>query len=111
MIGPGLGQDVWGQTCLELALKTSVPVICDADAINLMASGVVSVSGAGPRVLTPHPGEAARLAGCTVADIEADRLGIGQETGAEDPIDNRIEGCGTVVAAPRLMRAHHLLSR
>ena len=100
VIGPGLGQDVWGQTCLEIALKTSVPVVCDADAINLIASGVVSVSGAGPRVLTPHPGEAARLAGCTVTDIEADRLGWAKRLALQTQSTIALKGAGTVVAAP-----------
>lgn len=68
--GPGLGRSSWARELLEAALASGRPCVLDADALNLL-------SGA-PRhrddwVLTPHPGEAARLLGADVADIEADR--------------------------------------
>ncbi len=69
-VGPGLGQDDWSAAMLEKALSMDSPVVCDADALNLLASE--------PRrrdnwVLTPHPGEAARLLACTTKDIQQDR--------------------------------------
>ncbi|MGR8933784.1 MAG: NAD(P)H-hydrate dehydratase [Gammaproteobacteria bacterium] len=73
VIGPGLGQSQWAQDLFESALLSGCPLIVDADALNLLAQR-------GPKdnpkqwVLTPHPGEAARLLGCTAADIQDDRF-------------------------------------
>lgn len=71
VIGPGLGQDEWGRGQIAHYLTDRLPLVLDADGLNWLAQS--------PRhqdnwVLTPHPGEAARLLGCTVADIEADRF-------------------------------------
>ena len=71
-IGPGLGQGAWSDALFEQALALAKPLVVDADALNLLA--------ASPRrqdnwILTPHPGEAARLLGCGVADVEQDRFG------------------------------------
>jgi NAD(P)H-hydrate epimerase len=71
-IGPGLGRTDWSRAMLSAALSAGRPTIVDADALNLIA--------AEPRraehwVLTPHPGEAARLLDTTVAEVQADRLG------------------------------------
>jgi len=70
-IGPGLGQDAWGRALLESVQDTAMPLVVDADGLNLLASS--------PRrredwVLTPHPGEAGRLLGITTAEIQADRF-------------------------------------
>jgi hydroxyethylthiazole kinase-like uncharacterized protein yjeF len=70
VIGPGLGTDDWAQTLWQKTQTCDQPMVVDADALTLLAQQ--------PRkshhwVLTPHPGEAARLLHCTVADIEADR--------------------------------------
>lgn len=70
LIGPGLGQGEWGKGLLSVALTTQCPLVVDADALNMLA-------GSGLRrdnwILTPHPGEAARLLGCSSTDIQADR--------------------------------------
>jgi NAD(P)H-hydrate epimerase len=71
-VGPGLGQSEWALGVLAQVLAASKPLVVDADALNLIAEH--------PRVredwiLTPHPGEAARLLGCSSADIQRDRLG------------------------------------
>lgn len=70
-IGPGLGKDAWAQQLLLLALDAGLPMVIDADALNLLA-------GMNRRqdnwILTPHPAEAARLLACSTADIEADRV-------------------------------------
>lgn len=70
-LGPGLGQDDWARALWVAALRSQVPTVLDADALNLLA-------GAPCRrpdwVLTPHPGEAARLLACSVAEVQADRL-------------------------------------
>lgn len=70
-IGPGLGQSRWAQQLLDAACESGLPLVVDADALNLLAQE--------PRqsdlwILTPHPGEAARLLGCPVAEVQADRF-------------------------------------
>ncbi|MDX1539499.1 NAD(P)H-hydrate dehydratase [Arsukibacterium sp.] len=76
-IGPGLGAKSWGQALMAQALATDKPMLLDADALNFLA-------GLGPEqqqrikrqnwVLTPHPGEAARLLNCSNKEIQQDRL-------------------------------------
>jgi NAD(P)H-hydrate epimerase len=70
-VGPGLGQGEWGQGLWQAALATDKPLVVDADALNLLAAEPLSRSD---WVLTPHPGEAARLLDVSVADIQADRF-------------------------------------
>lgn len=72
VIGPGLGQGAWGQALLQSALQGATPLVVDADALNLLASRWPDVRR-DDWILTPHPGEAARLLGCTVAEVQADR--------------------------------------
>ncbi|MCQ8129271.1 NAD(P)H-hydrate dehydratase [Methylomonas rivi] len=71
VIGPGLGQDSWAQDMLRHALASEKPCVADADALNLLARHPVRRPN---WVLTPHPGEAARLLGCNTHDIAADRF-------------------------------------
>lgn len=70
-IGPGLSQAPWVKSLLEALLNTHKPVVLDADALNVLATHPMEVPQA---VLTPHPGEAARLLGQTVTTVEADRM-------------------------------------
>jgi NAD(P)H-hydrate epimerase len=70
-IGPGLGRDEWARGLLRSVLDSDRPLIVDADALNLLAEE--------PRrrddwILTPHPGEAARLLGLETPTVQADRL-------------------------------------
>lgn len=71
VLGPGLGRNEWARTQFEREMKIPGPLVLDADGLNWLAQE--------PRhqdnwVLTPHPGEAARLLGCTIAEVEADRF-------------------------------------
>ena len=69
-VGPGLGREAWGRDLWTRVRGLGMPLVVDADALNLLAEGPES----GPDwVLTPHPGEAARLLGTSVAAIEQDR--------------------------------------
>jgi NAD(P)H-hydrate epimerase len=70
-LGPGLGQGVWGQALFAAALATEVPLVVDADALNLLAQQPTSRSD---WVLTPHPGEAARLLQRDTRSVQADRF-------------------------------------
>lgn len=71
VVGTGLGQEIWGSGLFEIAITQPQPLVIDADGLNLLART--------PRqhpnwILTPHPGEAARLLNCTTAEINADRF-------------------------------------
>lgn len=70
--GPGIGQSAWGRQMLQQVLASDKPRLLDADALNLLS--MQSPVAVDHQVMTPHPGEAARLLGCSVADVEADRL-------------------------------------
>lgn len=70
-IGPGLGQGEWGQQLLQQVLDAPQALILDADALGLLAKKPLA---RGNWILTPHPGEAARLLNCSIADIESDRF-------------------------------------
>lgn len=74
-LGPGLGQSPWSEQVFQAGCRFGGATVVDADALNLLARGV---GGAVPsrdnRVLTPHPGEAARLLGCQGSEVQADRF-------------------------------------
>lgn len=70
-IGPGLGQDAWAQALWGAARASGKPLIVDADALNLLAQAPQRLPQA---VLTPHPGEAARLLGRDSRTVQLDRL-------------------------------------
>lgn len=70
-VGPGLGQDAWARQLLAHVLDSGLPLVLDADALNLLA---VQPQRRDDWVLTPHPGEAARLLGRSTAAVQAGRL-------------------------------------
>ena len=75
VVGPGLGRSPWSEQLLQKAVATGLPMVLDADALNILAEGrVVRQDKAQQWVLTPHVGEAARLLGVSVEDIQADRF-------------------------------------
>lgn len=77
VVGPGLGQEGWGQQLWQKVMLAECAKVIDADALNLMATKpgfMQQLSEAAKNwVLTPHPGEAARLLGCSVDEVEQDR--------------------------------------
>lgn len=70
-IGPGLGKSEWAATLLATAINSDKPLVVDADALNLLAIEHIIKDN---WILTPHPGEAARLLETTVEEIQADRF-------------------------------------
>jgi NAD(P)H-hydrate epimerase len=68
--GPGLGRSEWAQALFDYVATLSLPAVWDADALNLLADRPTAMAR---RVITPHPGEAARLLGTTAAAVQADR--------------------------------------
>ena len=98
VIGPGLGQSDAARRRVRDVLAADIPAVLDADALNIIASDVDALaSAAGPVILTPHPGEAARLLGSTVADIEADRLAAARALAAKTRAVVVLKGARTVV--------------
>jgi len=71
VIGPGLGQGPWGEKMFSQVIESGKPMVVDADALNLLASKDLSFDN---WVLTPHPGEAGRLLGCSTSEIAKDRF-------------------------------------
>ncbi len=98
VIGPGLGQSEPAAGWLGEVLASGIPAVLDADALNLVA-GIVEALGkaAGPVVLTPHPGEAARLLDTTVAEIEADRLAAARALATKSHAVVVLKGARTIV--------------
>lgn len=76
VIGPGLGRSPWSEQLLQVAAKSGLPMVVDADALNILAEGRVLPNTQTHEnwLFTPHPGEAARLLGLTTAEINADRF-------------------------------------
>ena len=73
VIGPGLGQRDEARARVAAVLASGVPAVLDADALNLVTPALLAAA-VGPVVITPHPGEAARLLGISTQDIERDRM-------------------------------------
>jgi NAD(P)H-hydrate epimerase len=96
-VGPGLGQGEWGRAMFQAALASGLPLVLDADALNLLAQAVRRLPQA---VLTPHPGEAARLLDSTTAQVQQDRFQAAQALVQRFGCAVVLKGAGTVVAAP-----------
>lgn len=112
-LGPGLGQAAWGHALWDAALHSGLPCVIDADALNLLsresvrfADGEVILRSSLPspehglHVLTPHPGEATRLLGTTMAEIQNDRYGAVRELAGRYNAVVVLKGAGSLIADP-----------
>jgi NAD(P)H-hydrate epimerase len=106
-IGPGLGQEPEAQQfalrLIELCGKADkpIPMVLDADCLNAVAQHNYKLDGHGRTiVLTPHPGEMARLIGKSIADVEADREGIACAYATEHQVILVLKGWRTLIAHP-----------
>ena len=100
-IGPGLGQDLWAYQLLEQSLKQGCYKVLDADALNLLAQHKDLQKLLDDRViLTPHPGEAARLLETSTAEIEKDRLHSIKQLQEKFSCHIVLKGSGTLIAHP-----------
>ncbi len=103
-VGPGLGRfegDV--EWLRELWTGTDLPLVIDADGLNILADGGFTAQSWGRReqvVLTPHPGEMGRLLGIPTAELQQDRIGAARRYAAEHGVTLVLKGARTVVAAP-----------
>jgi NAD(P)H-hydrate epimerase len=101
-IGPGLGQVIATQEFVRgFVERVRLGVVVDADALNAFAGRADLLNGDGRTlVLTPHPGEMARLVGLTVAEVEADRIGLARRFAIEHKLTLVLKGWRTLVAHP-----------
>jgi hydroxyethylthiazole kinase-like uncharacterized protein yjeF len=101
-VGPGLGTDGDApEFARQLVAKTTVPVVIDADGLNAY-EGKTDLLQGGKRtmVLTPHPGEMSRLAGMTIKEVQADRVGLARKFATEHGVTLVLKGWRTLVAHP-----------
>jgi NAD(P)H-hydrate epimerase len=103
VLGPGLSQhDQTAQVVRSLARRCALPLVLDADGINAFAGSAGDLKPAGGteafRVLTPHPGEAARLLGISTKEIHSDRLGVARRIASVTGSCVVLKGWRTVVA-------------
>ncbi|WP_353069353.1 NAD(P)H-hydrate dehydratase [Tunturibacter empetritectus] len=101
-VGPGLSTEGDAPAfARQIVEKTSVPVVIDADALNAFEGKTELLNGEGRvMVLTPHPGEMARLAGMTVKEVEADRVGLARRFAMEHKLTLVLKGWRTLIAHP-----------
>ncbi len=93
-IGPGLGREAWGRKLLGAVLDSGLPLVVDADALNWLAQEPLHRNH---WILTPHPGEAARLLDVTTAEVQADRWQAARELQMRYGGVVVLKGAGTLV--------------
>ena len=93
-IGPGLGKQSWGRHLFESSVKCEKVMLVDADGLNLLADNPTQRSN---WILTPHPGEAASLLGCEVAEIENNRFQAVAEVQKQFGGVTVLKGRGTLI--------------
>jgi hydroxyethylthiazole kinase-like uncharacterized protein yjeF len=101
--GPGLGGGPHVAAFVRgLLERCELPLVLDADALNACAGETTLLRGLDERpvVITPHPGEMARLVGCDAADVQADRVGIAGEFAVRHQVTVVLKGYRTVIATP-----------
>lgn len=104
VVGPGLGQSDNAGRCVDQAIGLPVPLLLDADALNLLALSAPRQAALAqrqqPTLLTPHPAEAARLLACSTAEVQTDRIRAAREIARHLQAWVVLKGCGSIVAAP-----------
>lgn len=110
VLGPGLAQSSWSHAVLHQVLSRAVqrqiPLVIDADALNMLASESLVWDELAPAsvraqwIITPHPGEAARLLGCSTSQIREDRLAAAHALQRKTGTVVVLKGAGTVIVTP-----------
>jgi NAD(P)H-hydrate epimerase len=106
-VGPGLSRHPEAAAFARgLVAATRLPIVLDADALNAFEGRNDLLNGIQPDgtnrtlVLTPHPGEMARLAGCTTAQVESDRIGLARGFAIQHQLTLVLKGWRTLIAHP-----------
>jgi NAD(P)H-hydrate epimerase len=104
-LGPGLSRNPETVSLIQrLCRETDIPKVIDADGLNALSENRDILKELGPRaVLTPHPGEMARLMGRSIPDVESDRIGVAQKFAKENGVVLVLKGAPTVIADPHGM--------
>lgn len=104
IVGPGLGTSASAQDLVSKVLNTDVPIVVDADALNLIASEEdlqqQLAKRKSPTLLTPHPLEAARLLASTAAQVQLDRLVAARSLAHRFNAVVILKGSGSIIARP-----------
>jgi NAD(P)H-hydrate epimerase len=95
-LGPGLGQDDWAHMLFDAVMQSNVPLILDADGLNLLAKQPAERAN---WVVTPHPGEAARLLEGSVKEVQDDRFYAAEQICQRFGAICVLKGCGTLVCS------------
>ena len=99
--GPGVGQDEATRALVtHIARTAAIPLVLDADGLNLVAGTDVLRQRRAPTIVTPHPGEMARLLGTDTTEVQQDRVGAARELAATQQVVVVLKGAHTIVAAP-----------
>jgi ADP-dependent NAD(P)H-hydrate dehydratase / NAD(P)H-hydrate epimerase len=101
-IGPGISRGPETAAFVrELVSESQLPIVLDADGLNAFENHANELNGKGRLlVITPHPGEMARLAGCSIADVQKDRLGVARRFSREHELVVVLKGHRTLVVQP-----------
>ncbi len=107
-VGPGMGQsEQTAKFLFELLRATNMPAVLDADALNILAAHPETMSefvqlakSSRTLVLTPHPGEMARLAGISTAEVQASRLEVARSFAQRNGVTLVLKGARTLIAYP-----------
>ncbi len=100
VVGPGLGTNPRTVEFVHRLIQhVAAPIVLDADGLNALSQDLTILSGGAARlVLTPHPGEMARLLGVEVREVQEDRVGHASRFAAHHQLELALKGWGTIVA-------------
>ena len=96
VVGPGLGQAPWGRSLLSAAAQAKILQVWDADALNLLSNAGLKLARGS--VITPHPGEAARLLGISTEQVQADRPAAARALVKKYSVVCVLKGAGSLIA-------------
>lgn len=104
VVGPGMGQSPEAKKLLQAAIEYPATLLLDADALNLLATnaGLLKKLRQRPHmtIITPHPGEASRLLGCSTEEVQSDRVANALQLAEKTHAITVLKGCGTLIATP-----------
>ncbi len=104
VVGPGLGQSPTARDMLSQAIATDIVLVLDADALNILSTDeelrVQCRQRLAANVITPHPGEAARMLSCSVGKVQADRIASALAIAEKYQAVTVLKGYGSVIAIP-----------
>lgn len=101
VIGPGLSTAPGTASAIKAILGAGLPTVIDADALNVIATNQDLIAAIGPdTVITPHPGEAARLLGIDSAEVQNNRVKSALDLAAKTGATTVLKGAGTIIASP-----------